>query len=101
MSRIDVGETFTVTTTVISRTTNLPVDAAQITLKWKIGAEGTWHTETPTHDSTGVYSVSLTPTESGLLYGRWDTDGAYDVAKEFVILVRRSAFETSSTSDYN
>lgn len=101
MARINVGETFTVTTNVLDRDTQALTDAPDITLRWKMGRFSNYETTViPTHVSTGVYSATITPEYSGTLHYRWDTDGAYDVAKEGFVLVRRSAFETCNTSDY-
>jgi len=101
MSRITTGETFTVITNVVDKTTGNLTNAPQITLKWKMGSHGQETIVTPTNVSTGVYSASITTTQSGNLHYRWDTDGTYDVAKEGFVRVARSAFETSNTSDYN
>ena len=88
MSRIHVGETITVSTTVIDRITNLPVDASDITCNYIIKPYGTLVTATPTRVSTGVYSVQITPDIPGTLYVSWDTNGAYDVADEFTVNVK-------------
>lgn len=88
MPRYEVGETFTVTTTVTDRTTRLPTDADDITCKYLIEPYGELTSLTPTHVSTGVYSVEITPTIPGTLYVSWDTDGDYDVADEFVLNIK-------------
>jgi hypothetical protein len=92
MARITTGETFTVITNVVDKTTGNLTNAPQITLKHKTGSHGNETVVTPTNVSTGVYSASITPTESGNLHYRWDTDGIYDVAKEGVVNVAESAF---------
>ena len=92
MARIHIGETFTLTTTVTDRATNLLADADDLTLIWKVGRLGDETIETPTRNSIGNYSVEIEPTESGNLYFRWDTDGAYNVATEGVISVAESVF---------
>lgn len=88
MPRYQVGETFTVTTTVTDKATNLPADANDITCKYIIEPYGTLTTATPTRVSTGVYSVEITPDRPGTLYVSWDTNGAYDVADEFMVNVK-------------
>lgn len=88
MPRYEVGEKVTVTTTVVDRDTNLPTDAPDITCKYIIEPYGTLTSVTPTHVSTGVYSVTLVPDLPGTLYVSWDTDGTYDVADEFVLNIK-------------
>lgn len=96
MPRYQVGETFTVTTTVTDKATNIPADAADITCKYIIEPYGTLTTANPTRVSTGVYSVDITPDRPGTLYVSWDTDGAYDVADEFALNIKDRVARTAS-----
>lgn len=90
MPRYYAGMTLTFNQTV--RVADVLTDADDIYFKWKIGKRGIEHTETPTHDSTGTYSVSITPTEGGDLFYRWDTEGDLDVAAEGVLNIAASQF---------
>ncbi len=93
MARIEIGETFTVNTLVIDRATGLLADADDLELKYMQGGKhGTAVTLVPTRNSIGDYSAQITPTLSGNLYYRWDTDGDYDVATEGVVNVAQSVF---------
>jgi hypothetical protein len=93
MARIHIGETFTLTTRVVDKATGLLADADDLTLRYIPGGKyGTEVTATPTRNSIGAYSAEITPTLSGNLYYRWDTDGDYDVATEGVINVAQSVF---------
>jgi hypothetical protein len=93
MSRIHIGETFTLITTVTDRSTGNLADADDITLRYIPGGKyGTEVTATPTRNSTGNYSAEITPTLAGHLYYRWDTDGDYDVATEGIVNVAQSVF---------
>lgn len=67
-------------------------DTPQITFTYKIGKYGTETKVTPTNVGTGTYVVEITPTESGHLTYRWDTDGDLDVAQEGVVNIKESAF---------
>lgn len=63
-----------------------------LTFKWKMGRDGDESSVTPTHGTTGVYSVALTPLTGGDLYYRWDTEGTLDAAQEGRLSVKESAF---------
>ena len=88
MPRYQVGEKVTVTTTVTDKTTNLPADADDLTCYYQILPNGTLTAATPTHVSTGVYSIDIVPDIPGTLYVSWDTDGDYDVADEFMLNIK-------------
>ena len=88
MSRYQVGETVTVSTTVVDLDTRLPVDTDEITCQYIILPYGELTTATPTHVATGVYSVEITPTIPGTLHVSWDTGGVYDVADEFLLNIK-------------
>jgi hypothetical protein len=95
------GQTSTISTVVTSKETGLPADAADLTFHYRYGTDS-WATITPTRISTGNYEVEITPNKSGVqFHARWDTDGAFDTAKEFSIWIPRSAFENNNQSDYN
>jgi hypothetical protein len=90
MARIYPGSTLTLTQSVTVG--GVLTDAAQITFKWKMGLYGSETSVTPTHTGTGTYSVSITPTSSGDLYWRWDTDGTLDMAQEGVTNIAPTQF---------
>lgn len=92
MARIHIGETFKLQTNVVDRANSNLTDAPNLTLRYKTTSRGEETTLTPIRISVGLYSVAITPTISGNLYYRWDTDGTFDVAKEGVINVARSVF---------
>lgn len=98
-SRIYPGSTITLQT--IVKQGGTPVNAAEITFKWRIGS-GKTSTVTPTNTATGTYTATFTiPTdESGLLKYRWDTDGDLDFAQEGALLVEPSSFDNVSSTDY-
>jgi hypothetical protein len=75
------------------------IDTPEIAFKWQIGWCGLPHTVTPTRISEGHYEVSITPTESGTLFWRWDTDGETDAVKEGHDIILPSAFETAHQRD--
>ena len=101
MARVNYGETIEVNTLVTDRDTGLLADAGDLTFQYMYGDNGTKTTVTPTRNSIGDYSVSITTTATGRFHGRWDTAGAYDVADEITFFIRRSPFEESNLSDYN
>lgn len=65
---------------------------ADTVFKWKIGRCGDEATVTPTHPSTGLYTVTIVPLESGCLFWRWDTDGTIDQAKEGHTIIEETQF---------
>lgn len=89
--RLTPGMTVTLGTTVYG-TDGLPVDAPDLTFRFKVGCDGEETTVTPIRNSLGNYSATFVVPESGNLHYRWDTDGALDVAKEGVVNVAWSAF---------
>lgn len=94
-SRIYAGTTITLQTVV--KVSGAATDASAITFKWKEGGRrGAEKSVTPTRASTGTYTVSITPTKSGNLYYRWDTEGALDYAEEGVLSIADSAFNITS-----
>lgn len=76
------------------------IDTPEIVFKWQIGWCGIQHTVTPTRISQGLYEVSITPTESGTLFWRWDTEGETDTVKEGHDIILASAFESGQSRDY-
>jgi hypothetical protein len=87
---MQVGSTQEFSTEV--RNNGILADAADITFRYKYGMYGTETIVTPLRASTGNYYTPVTFTESGNLYYRWDTDGAFDVAKEGVVNIAGSVF---------
>jgi 6-phosphogluconolactonase (cycloisomerase 2 family) len=90
MPRYYAGTTITLSQAV--RVSEVLTDASDITFMWKVGKYGTEATVTPTHDGTGLYSVSITPDRGGDLYYRWDTEGDLDTAAEGVINIAPTQF---------
>lgn len=88
--RIYPGATITLPTVV--KVSGVDTDAAGIIFKWKEGAFGEDKSITPTRTATGTYEVSITPSRSGNIYFRWDTEGALDSVEEGVLSVARSRF---------
>jgi hypothetical protein len=72
---------------------NTPTDAAAINLRYKIGTNTTETVVPVTRDAAGNYSAKVTPTESGNMFVRWDSDGTYDVVEEPIYHIKESKFE--------
>jgi hypothetical protein len=71
-------------------------DTPQIHFIYKITNRGEEKTLTPTRLGLGLYFIELVPGEAGNLFFRWDTEGSLDTAKEGVINIAPSAFESAA-----
>lgn len=90
-NRIYPGTTVTLQTQVTAG--GALTNSASITFKWKHSNFGEEKSITPTNTATGTYQVQITPTRSGNVYYRWDTEGTLNTSKDGVLSVARSPFK--------
>ena len=65
-----------------------------ISFQYKICRWGQWLSATPSALSTGIYTVSVTPTYGGPLYWKWQTTGPA-VQEEGMNMIEGSQFDTT------
>lgn len=85
--RYQIGQILPITATFASGGANVSPSVVSVTVQDGTGVQTS---PTPSNPSTGVYTINLSLTSSGVWTVRWSSTGTYQAAYEFSFEVGRS-----------